>query len=100
MRKSMCALGAIVAMAAVPAMAQADRPRTPMDEGRGPGGGGPGGGGQRPDPAKIFAMMDANRDGSVSKAEFDAFHSRMGRRGEHGRTQGQPPMREPGGAQR
>jgi hypothetical protein len=40
--------------------------------GRGPGAGGPPGGGGPPDPAQIFARWDANGDGKVTKAEFDA----------------------------
>ncbi len=35
-------------------------------------GGPPGGGGSPPDPAQIFARWDANGDGKVTKAEFDA----------------------------
>jgi hypothetical protein len=49
--------------------------------GQGPRGGrGPMGGPGRmgpPSPDRMFGMMDANRDGSVSRAEFDAFHARM-----------------------
>lgn len=38
----------------------------------GGGGGGAGAGGAPPDPAQIFARWDANGDGKVTKAEFDA----------------------------
>lgn len=55
-------------------------------DGRGPMGG-PGRMGP-PSPERMFTAMDANRDGSVSRAEFDAFHTRMramrGRHGGHG----------------
>lgn len=59
---------------------------------------GPGRGMGRPDPARMFAMMDVNRDGSISRAEFDGFHAKMmrmhGRGGPGGR--GGPEGRGPG----
>ena len=57
----------------------AGRPQGPppmgMEQGGpgGPGGRGPGGRGGPPDPAALFARMDADHDGVVSKAEFMAF---------------------------
>ncbi len=61
-------------------------------EARGAGGGGGGGGaagaGGPPDPAQIFARWDANGDGKVTKAEFDA-RPRPG-----GAGGGQPPPRQ------
>lgn len=52
----------------------------------------------RRDPGKIFDMMDANHDGSVSRLEFTTFHEKMKQRrmergfGGPGGPQGQPPQ--------
>ena len=50
----------------------------PDDGMRGPGHGmrGPGGGMGR-DPARMFDRIDANRDGTLSRAEFMSAHQRM-----------------------
>lgn len=42
----------------------------------GPGSNGP----KRPSGDQIFAMMDKNKDGSISRAEFNAAHARMQQR--------------------
>jgi len=43
-----------------------------------PGRGGPGMGmGMMRDPAKLFGAMDSDRNGSVSRPEFDRFHAQM-----------------------
>lgn len=57
-------------------------------EARRAAGGGAGGGGP-PDPAQVFARWDANGDGKVTKAEFDA-RPRPGGAG----GSGQPPPRQ------
>lgn len=114
MRKQMMAALAMT-IAATPAMAaQADQTgrravahankeqarELGIDARRGPGdmrGGpdgmrgdrGPGRGMGRPDPERMFTMMDANRDGSVSRAEFKGFHDRM-KREHHGMPRGGP----------
>ena len=59
--------------------------------GGGCGGGGAGAGGP-PDPAQVFARWDANGDGKVTKAEFDA-RPRPGGPGGPGGAGGQPPAR-------
>jgi hypothetical protein len=58
-----------------------DRGRSPTDQHgpgmdrRGPfGRGGPGMGIMR-DPARLFSMMDTDRNGSISRTEFDRFHA-------------------------
>jgi hypothetical protein len=60
--------------------------------GQGPGGAGPPGGGAPPDPAQVFARWDANGDGNVTKAEFDARPRPPG--GGQGGGQGQGPPRQ------
>ncbi len=49
-----------------------------FEQRRAAAGGGGGGGGGGFDPAQVFERWDANHDGSVSKAEFDARPRRGG----------------------
>lgn len=77
MRKIAVALATLAA--AAPAIAQTgftSQHRPPAGQERGlegpEGRGGPGHG-----PDRMFEMMDANHDGVVTRAEFDAFHARM-----------------------
>ena len=64
--------------------------------GDGPHGGPEGDGVRRgpPPPERMFAMLDANRDGVVSRAEFMAFHASRHGPGPGGpRGEGPPPPR-------
>lgn len=87
--------------AAPPAVAQQRQPQGHQppqgsdQRGGRPHWGGPMGG--PPSPERMFAEMDSDRDGSVSKAEFTAFHERrrpMGRP-EGGRMGPPPPQPAP-----
>jgi len=110
MRNSALAI-ALVAMCAgvvsVPAAAQqrqqTARPAPPPQGGQGQQGqgggwgrgpGGPGMGMGPPSPERMFAEMDANHDGAISKAEFTAFHARHHPMGPPpGDGRGPPPRR-------
>ena len=71
MRKLMIGVAA-AAFLAGPAMAQ--------QQGSRPAGPPPGGPRGMPSADEIFARMDTNKDGVISRAEFNAAHAKMGQR--------------------
>lgn len=108
MRKMIAAVAALTMLGTggvAAAQARQERSGAPvqrMDHGpdhRGSREGGPMGGfgGMgRPSPERMFERMDANRDGSVSRAEFQAFHTRMRAMRESRGGMGQGMDRRPG----
>jgi hypothetical protein len=89
---ALAALSAVPATAASPSEPGGPAPQGMVHAGDHRGPGGPGGPGGMPSPERMFAMMDANHDGVISRGEFLEAHRRMmERHGDGGERHGPPP---------